>query len=457
MFPETCENLEQVIYSNECVRKNNGPTVTYNTTRTMDEIVKLAQIYGVKLSFVIPYKISNESSELFNQSARDRVANIAYSTGGEYAYYDKSPNFNTVLLHEALELVINKQKHSLIPLVNNNKSKIAEVHKDEGTILDVSTSGVNGSSYKWDFNDDGTWDETSLGPVIETTFENLGTAEFRVQALSEQGEVLGEARQAYNVTQPEVTDSKPLPNTPEGVTAHRLADGSVRVEWGEIDGENLMISEATESMPLAIAPADIHQIVVNTNDNELTVTAIGDTSVSEPATVPIAPYQAESNTTQGTQTNSDAPVTQSDDTNKESSPQGSVSGSSSLQPATSVVLHQDISAPPNSSTPSPNTINSQARTAATNSQTFIDLANSTSSTNDTSDISTVAANNISEPLVELNQSKKAVLGESQTRNKPKIYLLLPWLLVIIAVAISAKLYKSTRSRHSKENNGRTEM
>lgn len=295
LVPETCETIRMVITQDTCTSPLAAPNYIHMNKRTLEDEIKLAQAYNVKVSVVIPHKfdpIIHYGNKLSNKTERDKLKRIADATGGAYIYYDSNAAYNTTLLNNTLFNVFTKKPKSIDLVVDGkNDQQVMGISTDTSTVLDASRQAVIADTYKWDFNDDGQWDHVSQGPVIERRFNNPGAGIMLVQAQLENGAVVSESRQAYVVShgvQEEIPESPSI----TGLRAEEQPDGTVAVSWEPRPGNQIVVIDSESKLPIASAPSADGHLTLPTSYDNLEIIVVGEDVASEPIQVTVVQYVA---------------------------------------------------------------------------------------------------------------------------------------------------------------------
>lgn len=293
LVPETCREITMVILEDTCTNPLTAPHYIQTNKRTLDDEIKLAQAYNVKISVVIPHKfdpVTHLGNTLSDSKVRDKFRNLAHATGGAFIYYDKQLQYNSTLMYDTLWQVFTKKPQSINAVADGEPDKqVLGLKTNTPVVLDVSRNGVVAAMYNWDFDDNGTWDETTEGPVTEHEFPDTTQGLFRVQAQDSGGNVLAETRQAYIVTPGE----EPLleqPTLPEGIKAAQQADGTVLVTWAAEDTNELIIIDPVTNLPIGSAPLAAGSLIIPSSYETLNVRVVSETAVSGQATLYVEAY-----------------------------------------------------------------------------------------------------------------------------------------------------------------------
>ncbi len=295
LLPETCETILKVIIEDTCTNPLMSPHYVQMNKRTLEDEIKLAQAYRTKISIVIPYKFAQATqlgNKLSDVRVRDKLRGIAEATGGTFVYYDTKTQFNSTSLYDTLWRVFTKQPRSLSTVAEGAVApKVLAVQTNTPTIFDVSRSGVVASNYKWDFDDNGTWDEVTQGPVTQHEFTSPNKGILRVQATSAGDAVLGETRQIYTVSEGEMPTIE-KPNLPEGITAAQQANGTVLLKWIPEDTNQIIVFDSTTNLPVGSTPLKSGSLTLPSSYDSLAIRAVSDAAASDPVTISVVTYTA---------------------------------------------------------------------------------------------------------------------------------------------------------------------
>jgi hypothetical protein len=218
------------------------------------------------------------------------LRHLAQATGGTYIYYDKASQYNSTLLYDTLWQVFTKKPQSINVSANGDTNKhVLQVPGNAPTILDLSRNGVVADSYRWDFDDNGTWDETSQGPVIEHQFTVPQQGLLHVQALDATGNVISESRQVYAISDNQPEEALPL-SLPQNLAASALGDGTTKVTWSPEESHTLVAFDPVTKLPIGSAPMSEGSLVVPSLYDNIVVRVISDNAASDPVTIPVTPY-----------------------------------------------------------------------------------------------------------------------------------------------------------------------
>lgn len=285
--PEACETVFMVITQPHCINPLLTPSYTQINKRSMKDITKLAQAYNVKISVVIPHKITDWYNDLSKASVREQLRQFAYQTGGTFMYYDQSTQYTPTLLYDTVYQVFTKQPRSL-RLTNDNTDKVLGFNVGKAQTLDVSQSGIIAHSYRLDFDDDGTWDAVSHGPIYDHTFTQPKVGLMRVQALDSQGVVLAELRRAYEVTGLVDEVIVEQPGLPQGIVGLKQADGTTRLTWSPDTIGQLIITDPLTSLPVGTASLSDSSLILPGLYDNLILRAVIDNAISAPLNLAVS-------------------------------------------------------------------------------------------------------------------------------------------------------------------------
>jgi hypothetical protein len=258
---EFCQTIYLAITSETC--KNSIPSAgSVNLVhRNINDAIIAAQSQHIAVDVVIPNKITNQfHPELIPKMVAD-LEYLAKATGGIFIYYDQRDKYDVaaysdtifqVLNHTPKDIVIT-YKEALDGKESFNGGHVLAAKTNQPVILDASQSNTSFSQYKWDYNDDGTWDDTSPGPVIEHTFESPQNSVMRIAGLDEGQNVQAAASLAVNVTQADAPQTPTPPAIPE-ITVSTGTDGSIHLSWQSDQTGDLVVIDPDSHLPLVSAP-----------------------------------------------------------------------------------------------------------------------------------------------------------------------------------------------------------
>ena len=296
--PEVCETVYKAIIQSQCTNPIPTPGYTHYINRTLNDGITAAQAQNITVDVVVPYKITDQ----YNPSNVDKMINdlkyVAKSTGGKFIYYDQRTQYDGALLSDTLYQIFNHTPTSLLLAYKEaldgqdsfNKGAALSVGTNQPTILDVSQSKGGYTDYKWDFNDDGVWDETTQGPVTEHAFDAPQAGFMRVGASVTSGEIEAETRIALNVTYTGANPAvAPIP-APEA-TAAANQDGSITVIWNPTSPGALVIIDPASHLPIATADLMAGQLTFTPSEpyTELQIIAVTGDGGSQPRVVQVTP------------------------------------------------------------------------------------------------------------------------------------------------------------------------
>jgi hypothetical protein len=299
LVPETCETVFMVVTQDTCTSPLKTPNYTQLNTRTLEDNVKLAQAYGVKVSIVIPHFISPQNNfynQLSKEEVREKLKNMAHATGGTFIYYDQRTKYDSALLDDTLNQVFAKFNRTLTLMTAGNSSvaKNLQLHTHQPTVFDVSQSGVTADLYKWDFDDNGSWEQTTSAPLTDYSYTAPYSGFLRVQAVTASNQVIAETRQAVTATaNPSPQPIKNAPTTPV-VSAYQTASGAITVNWQSSEQGRLIIIDPSSNLPLAdtdLSDAQL-QIPAPASYQTLEIRAVNDQAFSQPQVIKVTEYVA---------------------------------------------------------------------------------------------------------------------------------------------------------------------
>lgn len=294
-FPEACATVLIAMTEPQCTKPLTTPTQSHIIKRSNNEALKIAQANRVKVSIVIPHKITDPNHPLNSQLVQTQMKALAEATGGIFINYSDKDLYSPAVLQDTLYQVFTKQPRALNAVIDGVQTgKVTTFAVNMPVILDVSREPVGAETYQWDFNNDGAWDTISQGPVIEHSFKDQVAANMTtVQALDANGSVLGETVFAYDVELASAQEPSSPPQPPEILSAAVGADNDTRISWQPTaDNHDVLIIDPESKLIIGTAMDSDGSITVPGAYTELAIRAVDDESVSEEAVINVEPYVA---------------------------------------------------------------------------------------------------------------------------------------------------------------------
>lgn len=295
LHPEVCQTVLMAITQQECANPLQTPGYTQLNTRTLEDGILAAQSQNIAVDIVVPYKITDPYNQFGVDNMMHDLRYLAESTGGKFIYYDQRTQFDKTLLTDTVRQIFG---HTPTRLQIVHAQPAASSGFDDGTvavatgspvILDVSQSNQHYDEYKWDFNNDGTWDQTTEGPVAETTFAQSYSGFARVLGVNTDG-VSGQVLVPVVVSQ--LSASEPvLPQVPD-VAAQTNPDGTIALTWQSDQPGQLLVVDPRSHLPVAIAPLNSQSLTIIPEEpyDQLQLFVLADQAHSEPSLVTVQPY-----------------------------------------------------------------------------------------------------------------------------------------------------------------------
>lgn len=275
---DICDTAWQVITQVECTLGLKTPGSTYEITRTTRDALTIAQANGIAVTIVVPHRLTHPQSDFNKDATLAQLENFAKSTGGLFIEYDVfntasySDMMHRVLNHRPKQLLLTHQDVLTEPL--NTKPTRHVLGKTSVPItFDVSQSPDIYDVYKWDYNGDGRWDETTNSPVSEHVFADPSTDGFvRVSGFAMESSDQPEASltlpltvEAYDGPLLAQFNSLPLP---ENIKARKSTDGTIRITWENARPDTIfMIADPASGTPLYSVPAEAGEFTFQPEDS----------------------------------------------------------------------------------------------------------------------------------------------------------------------------------------------
>lgn len=296
--PEICETVYLSITSTNCTNPLKTPGYFQFNTRTLEDAVKVAQFQNIHVDVVIPYKIVDQYNVNNVPAMMKNLRYLAEATGGKFIYYDQRTQYSGALLSDTLRQIFTHEPKSLIAAyaqAYDNRAAfntgIATVTTNSPVILDVSQSNSHYEQYKWDINNDGTWDQTTTGPVAEVTFDTPYSGFAKVLGINSDGT---SAQTNIVVAATAQADSSIVLPTVPSITGLENADHSITLSWSGEGTGSLMFVDPASHLPVATASMQQHSVtfIPETFYPELQAYVVTNSAISEPVSITIQPYVA---------------------------------------------------------------------------------------------------------------------------------------------------------------------
>jgi hypothetical protein len=173
-----------------------------------------------------------------------------------------------------------------------DKGSVLGASTNHPIILDASQSNQSFDNYKWDFNSDGVWDETSPGPVVEHQFTSPASGFVRVAGVDTSNTIQSETRIAVAITQAEPTPTITTPTVPD-ITESTAQNGDITFSW-DAGGEGVLIVIDPDShLPIAQVSLNAGSFTFTPGQSydELQVRVMTDDATSDPQTITVTSPQ----------------------------------------------------------------------------------------------------------------------------------------------------------------------
>ena len=300
--PEMCETVYKAVLQEQCKNPVAQPTRTHFNTRTLDDAIIVAQTQHIAVDVVIPYKVTNQYDPTVITRMQADLEYLAKATGGNFIYYNQREQFDRatytdmmlrIFGHKPKDIVLG-YKEALNGRGTFNQDHVLGSHTNQPVILDASQgTNVKYTAYKWDYNSDGIWDETSPGPVTEHTFDMPQKGFVRVAAVNEADQTVAETHLAVDISpgDPPVTPAPPAIPT---VIAQAQADESIQLTWQSSEEGRLVIFDPTDHVYIADVPLKGGILTIPPgayNSTTLEIRTLNDLTASEAQIITILPIQ----------------------------------------------------------------------------------------------------------------------------------------------------------------------
>lgn len=283
LHPERCLKVYDVLTRTNCAVELANPFHTYNVVRRTDDAIVLAQAKGIMVDVVVPSTITQffDSTTGITYTVPMITAalkKIADSTGGVFLQYSSFTKANytdmywRILNHKSrimpFAAIEDFDKAGSVDGLSPFKTK--SVKSQAPILLDATSKNVF-EEYKWDFDGDGTWDETTASPNTDYVYGSAVGQVMAVVAGLNEGVEQSRSILPLNITTGEGNQSLTAPVLPEDLEAIHSGDDVV-IAWTANDsGAVLFIGDPTSGLPLVSAPL---------SDGSFTLTDIDEATTS---------------------------------------------------------------------------------------------------------------------------------------------------------------------------------
>lgn len=282
LHPERCSKVYDVLTKTNCAIGLTNPFHTFNVVRKVDDAIALAQARGIIVDVVVPSTItqffdSTTGITYTEPMITAALKEIADSTGGVFLQYSSFTKANYTDMYWR---ILNHKSH-VLPLaaienfdtagsVDGLSPFTSKTLKAQQPILFDATSENVFEEYKWDFNGDGAWDETTESPSTDYVYSSAVGEVMATVAGFNDGTEQSRSILPLSVTSGEEGQLLVVPVLPEGLKAIR-SDGDVVISWTAVTGDTvLFIGDPTSSLPLVSAPLSVGSITLTGFDESTT-------------------------------------------------------------------------------------------------------------------------------------------------------------------------------------------
>ena len=282
LHPERCMKVYDVLTRTNCVVELANPFHTYNVVRKTDDAIALAQAKGIMVDVVVP----NTIAQFFDSTTgitytvpmiTAALKRIADSTGGVFLQYSSFTKANYTDMYWR---ILNHKSRIMPFAAIEDFDKAGSIDglsaftpKTVGTkqpiFFDAGSTNTF-EQYKWDFDGNGVWDETTDSPNTDFVYESaVGEVLAVVAGFNDETE---QSRSVLplNVTPGEEALTLTLPELPESLQAVRSSDDIV-ISWQSVDSEAvLFIGDPTSGLPIVSSPISEGSIILPSFDGTVT-------------------------------------------------------------------------------------------------------------------------------------------------------------------------------------------
>ncbi len=282
LHPERCKKTYDVLTKTNCSVELTNPYHTYNVMRNVDDAIAMAQAKGVIVDVVVPSTIAQfyDSTTGITYTVpmiTTALKRIADSTGGVFLQYSSFTKANytdmywRILNHRSMVLPLaaieNFDTAGSVDSLDPFKAKTIKSHEP---ILFDATSKNNFDEYKWDFDGDGLWDESTASPNTDFIYDSAVGEVMATVAGFNSGEEVSRSILPLNVVSGQESVALIAPQLPEGLEAIR-SGSNITISWLPNDsGAVLFIGDPTSGLPLISAPLSSGTIELADIDDSVT-------------------------------------------------------------------------------------------------------------------------------------------------------------------------------------------
>lgn len=298
---EICDTAYQVITQEQCTFTASDTDLPHVIERTLNDVSLIAQSQEVAVSIVVPYKLYDQYNQYDLPNSLHKLKTFAESTGGKYIYYDQRLRYDSALFSDTLYQIFNNTPKKLTlrytePVTSPTdleKHSVLNATIGQPIVLDVSQSSQSFDSYKWDFNDDGNWDETSAGPVVEHQYSTPTTGFVRIAGVDAGGTIQTQAKLAVAVIEAE-EPVLPTPPTVPSITGETTANGEIKLTWETGKEGTLVVIDPESNLPVAQTSLHTGSLTFMPEQPyaELELRVLNDETISDPRTINVTPKPA---------------------------------------------------------------------------------------------------------------------------------------------------------------------
>jgi hypothetical protein len=273
LHSERCKNAYQALTSTVCAVASQTPTLTYNVTRSKRDAATFAVLKDVAVTVVVPHGFYPGIDEAATE--RD-LKKLASDTGGLYLKY---PAFNKANYTNMLWKVLNHQPKrtplafldDLNSITSESQAPFTKVAGKTNTPVQFSSpSPAIYDSYNWDFDGDGSTDESTYSPSAEHLYTKTVTETFASVVGVKDGVESSLGLLPVEITEGELRSTRVLPESPTDLTTTR-SDDEIVIRWTFQDNEKLELLFVGDEagVPMRSVPLNIGEIRIEDENSDI--------------------------------------------------------------------------------------------------------------------------------------------------------------------------------------------
>ncbi len=272
LHSERCKNAYQALTSSVCSVASQTPLLTYNVTRSKRDAATFAVLRDVAVTVVVPHGFYPGIDEA---AAERDLKKLASDTGGLYLKY---PVFNKANYTNMLWKVLNHQpKRTPLAFLDDLSSVQSETEQPFTKVAGKTNTPVQFSSsspaifdtYNWDFDGDGSTDESTTSPSAEHVYTKTVGETFASVVGVNDGVESSLGLLPLEISEGEIPEMRILPESPADLIATRSGD-EIIIRWTYEDNKQieLLFVGDEAGVPLKSAPSSTGELRITDENNE---------------------------------------------------------------------------------------------------------------------------------------------------------------------------------------------